>query len=102
MVEKINKDNQLYGGIASAATLTSMMERDGFRSPDLFAQRIDPLANTALILRMSQAAYRATSFLVLPSRTTPWCDGGTPSTSRRARSTSSSMLVTSVRLCSAG
>lgn len=39
------------------------MARDGFRSPDLFVQRIDPASKSATVLRMSRQAYRATSFL---------------------------------------
>jgi hypothetical protein len=48
---------------ASASSLAARIATEGFCSPDLFVQRVDPLAKTAVILRMSREAYRATSFL---------------------------------------
>ena len=58
-----NKNNVVEKSPASASTLAARITAEGFCSPDLFVQRIDPLAKTALILRMSAEAYRATSFL---------------------------------------
>lgn len=59
----LHKTNEIEKDSPSASTLAALLEREGFRSPDLFVQRIDPLAKTALILRMNRQAYRATSFL---------------------------------------
>jgi hypothetical protein len=58
-----NNNNAIEKAPPSASTLAVLMEREGFCSPDLFVQRVDPLAKTALVLRMSREAYRATSFL---------------------------------------
>ena len=46
-----------------ASTLSDLVARNGFNSPDLFVQRIDLVAGSAAVLRMSREAYRAASFL---------------------------------------
>lgn len=68
MHDNDNKNNVLGGG-SGISSLSELLQRDGFRSPDLFVQRIDPIARSALILRMRPAAYRKAIFLdrrVLP------------------------------------
>lgn len=47
----------------ASTSLAELIAREGFRSPDLFVQRVEVQAKTAMILRMSRAAYRAAGFL---------------------------------------
>lgn len=63
MPENKHKNKTLGASDGAASTLAARIAAEGFRSPDLFVQRIDAIARTALVLRMSVDAYRATSFL---------------------------------------
>jgi hypothetical protein len=63
MDENDYKNKPVERSPVAAPTLAALIAREGFRSPDLFVQRVDAQAKTAMILHMSRAAYRATSFL---------------------------------------
>jgi hypothetical protein len=63
MDENNYKTKALERSPASGSALAALAAREGFRSPDLFVQRVDMQAKTAMIRRMSRAAYRAASFL---------------------------------------
>jgi hypothetical protein len=64
MPDKNSKNSEIEQGSATGrSSLSDLLARSGFNSPDLFVQQIDPASRNATVVHMSREAYRTSSFL---------------------------------------